>query len=850
MRCYHRPLLGLWLGLLVLVTAWPAAAHANANANTPQRVVLQLKWVHAFQFAGYYAAVEQGYYRAAGLEVELREGQPGVNVVEQVVTGQADFGVGTSGLLLARSAGQPVVAMAAIFQHSPQILIVRGNAPGQSVHNLAGKRVMLESQSEELQAYLQQSGLKPSDYTIVPHSFQEQDLISGKVDAMSAYLSNEVFLLQQTQLAHQIYTPRSAGIDFYGDNLFTSERLLRERPEEAAAFLAASLKGWRYAVEHPDAVIAWILKTYPGRYTPEFLAFEAEQSRALIRADLVELGYMHPGRWRHIADTYASMGFLPTNGVPTGFLYRPSSGNVLHLSYQWIAGIALVMVISSLLILYIWRTNRRLYRVLQESQRQAQREQFRSQVLEMLAHDAPLADILLAIVQGMEAERPTMLCSILLMTPDGMHLSNGASPSLPDFYLAAIEGLAIGPMVGSCGTAAWTGQRVVVEDIQSHPYWTAYRALAERAGLRACWSQPICAAHGQVLGTFGMYFDTVQAPFPQDIAQIEAAAHLAAIAIERARSQEALRISEERHRLLADHASDVIWTMNLEGRFTYVSPSVEKLRGYTVAEIMKQGIDEALTPESAAIVTASLQTAIEAVMQGQPFPETRQELEQPCKDGSTVWTEVTTSGIYGGSGSFVGILGVTRNISERKCTEQRIAHMARHDPLTDLPNRMLLEDRLRLALLASRRHHHPLAVMFVDMNKFKPVNDRYGHAVGDLLLCAVAQRMLAIVRASDTVARIGGDEFVILLPAVQSATAALQVAEKIRAAVSEPFDLEGPVVEVSASVGVAIYPEHGCSDVELLRNADTAMYQAKNSKVDHPVLFCPEDAAPPTSSID
>jgi diguanylate cyclase (GGDEF)-like protein/PAS domain S-box-containing protein len=813
---------------------WSAAGGVYAQ----ERVVLQLKWVHAFQFAGYYAALEQGYYREVGLDVALVEGQPGVNVVEQVVTGQADFGVGTSGLLLARAAGQPVVALAAIFQHSPQVLIARGNAPGQSVHDLAGKRVMLEQQSEELQAYLHQSGLAPSAYTQLPHSFQVQDLIDGKVDAISAYLSNEIFWLQQAHFSHQIYTPRSVGIDFYGDNLFTSERLLRERPERVAAFLTASLKGWRYALDHPQQVIAGMLKAYPDRNTPEFLAFEAEQTRALIRADLVELGYMHPGRWQHIADTYASMGFLPADISLKGFLYqRPAAGSALRLPYGVMAGVALFCVLGGLLTLYIWRTNRRLRRVLQKSQQQAQREQSRSQVLEMLAHDAPLTDILQAIVRGVETERPAMLCSILLLTPDGAHLSNGASPSLPDFYLAAIEGLAIGPMVGSCGTAAWTAQRVVVEDIQSHPYWTPYRELAARAGLKACWSQPICAANGQVLGTFGMYFAKAQAPIAQDITLIEAVAHLAAIAIERARSQEALRVSEERHRLLADHASDIIWTMNLEGRFTYISPSVEKLRGYSVAEVMRQGIDEALTPESAVAAKAALHAAIEAVMQGQSFPEVRQELEQPCKDGRTVWTEVTTSGIYSPSGEFIGILGVTRDISERKRTEQRIAYMARHDPLTDLPNRLLLEDRLRQALLASRRHHHQLALMFLDLDKFKPVNDQYGHAVGDLLLRAAAQRMLAQVRAADTVARIGGDEFVILLPVVQSAAAAVQVAEKIRAVLSQPFDLQSVVVQISASIGVAICPEHGSSDVELLRHADAAMYQAKQAQASGVALF-------------
>lgn len=135
---------------------------------------------------------------------------------------------------------------------------------------------------------------------------------------------------------------------------------------------------------------------------------------------------------------------------------------------------------------------------------------------------------------------------------------------------------------------------------------------------------------------------------------------------DRVQAQAALRESERRHRLLVDNAGDVIWTMDLTGRFTYVSPSVERLRGYTVEEVLQQSVDQALTPDSAAIAVASLAEAIQVIVAGQPFPPARHELEQPCRDGSTVWTEVTTSGIYDEAGQVVGVLGVTRDITERR----------------------------------------------------------------------------------------------------------------------------------------------------------------------------------------
>jgi diguanylate cyclase (GGDEF)-like protein len=157
----------------------------------------------------------------------------------------------------------------------------------------------------------------------------------------------------------------------------------------------------------------------------------------------------------------------------------------------------------------------------------------------------------------------------------------------------------------------------------------------------------------------------------------------------------------------------------------------------------------------------------------------------------------------------------------------RVQHLAHHDVLTDLPNRTLFADRLQQSLAKARRDKTQLAVMYLDLDNFKPVNDTLGHAVGDLLLKDAARRMRHGVRESDTVARAGGDEFVVLLPAVESAQDALAVAEKIRHVLSQPFELAGHIMSISASIGVAVYPEHGQGEEALLKNADAAMYLAK-----------------------
>ena len=249
----------------------------SGAAQALESVTLQLKWRHQFQFAGYYAAVEKGYYRDAGLDVTLVEATPATNVIQEVIAGRAQFGVGTSDLLLARNQA-PVVALAVIFQHSPLILLARTDRAG-NLHELAGKTLMIEAHSEELVAYLRNEGIPPERLSILPHSQNISDLIEGKVTAMSAYSTTEPYLLRRAGGGTIEFSPRAVGIDFYGDNLFTSKQELKQHPERVRAFRAASLRGWEYAMQHPDEIIALILSRYNTQgLDRDFLTFEASRT--------------------------------------------------------------------------------------------------------------------------------------------------------------------------------------------------------------------------------------------------------------------------------------------------------------------------------------------------------------------------------------------------------------------------------------------------------------------------------------------------------------------------------------------------------------------------------------------
>lgn len=392
----------LFLSLTIL------AASSQANPVPSNKVTLQLKWKHQFQFAGYYAAIAQGYYREAGLEVELREAQPGHDPVEAVLLGEAEFGVGTSELVLLRARGKPVVVLAAIYQHSPLVLVTRRMPGINNLHDLVGKPIMIEPQSAELFAYFKAEGVDIRNLRIEHHTFKVEDIITGRVAAMSAYSTDEPFLIEKAGMESMTFTPRSGGIDFYGDNLFTTETELQKNPDRVKAFRAASLRGWDYAIRHPEEICELIHTKYSQYKSKEHLAFEAERTKQLMHTDLVEVGHMNPGRWKHITDTYAEFGMVPHNFDFTSMIYDPNPKQNLRWVY-WTLGGAVVIALTAVgWMLPLYRLNRQLRleiaerRKAEENLRQAKdsaeaADAAKSQYLAIMAHEVrtPLAGIVM-----------------------------------------------------------------------------------------------------------------------------------------------------------------------------------------------------------------------------------------------------------------------------------------------------------------------------------------------------------------------------------------------------------------------------------------------------------------------
>lgn len=301
---------------------------------------------------------------------------------------------------------------------------------------------------------------------------------------------------------------------------------------------------------------------------------------------------------------------------------------------------------------------------------------------------------------------------------------------------------------------------------------------------------------------------------------------------------QALHDSQALYRLLTEDAQDVLWRTDARLIVTYISPADERLRGFRADEVVGRHVFDMFNEEGVAVVKAMIARRAQEEASGTPVGFLNFQVQHRCKDGRLIWGEVLSKPDRNAQGEIIGYHGITREITERKQLEEQVRQLAFHDPLTHLANRRLMLEHLDQAMSASKRSHHHGALLFLDLDNFKPLNDQHGHGVGDLLLIEVAERLKTCVREADTVARFGGDEFVVLLCELgtqpDEATAqATAVAEKIRNRLAEPYVLQAtpsaPAIghQCTASIGVAVFHGRDESQGSVIDRADAAMYQAK-----------------------
>lgn len=305
---------------------------------------------------------------------------------------------------------------------------------------------------------------------------------------------------------------------------------------------------------------------------------------------------------------------------------------------------------------------------------------------------------------------------------------------------------------------------------------------------------------------------------------------------ERKRSEQALRQSEERFQYAVRGSGAGIWDWNVaEGRY-YMSPRLKQILGYADAELPneREALLQRIHPEDRPLVDEALEKHF---AEHTPYDI---EYRLQRKDGSHVWCRTVGQAVWDAAGKVTRFSGSTVDIDAQKRAEDKLAHLAHHDTLTGLPNRNLLRDRLPQVLSRARRARSNVGMMFIDLDRFKVVNDTLGHTVGDMLLVEVGHRLTHCTRGGDTVARLGGDEFAVLLPDLTDARTAGTVAQKILDTLAKPMQLDGHEVYVNASIGITLFPDDGEDEDVLIRNADMAMYSAKERGRANYVFFSAE----------
>ena len=618
-------------------------ALASASSWCADSVRLQLKWKHQFQFAGYYAALEKGYYAAAGLDVEILEASPETNPIEVVINGEAEFGVGTSELLISHWHQEPVVILGVVFQHSPLALLSPTGLAGalysgiESIDDLRNKPLMIEANSAELIAYLEKEGLSRDSLKITKHSFDTQDIIKGKVAAMSVYITDEVFEFERLGRPYKLFRPVEAGIDFYGDNLFTNASELKNYPKRVEAFRQASFKGWQYAMENIEEIVDLIYSRYSQRHSKAHLLFEAEKMKELLLVDLITPGYMTEQRWQQIADVYITQGSLPSDYSLDGLLYEAEEGFSATIVKRWGVGIFLFTVIILSFLAYVWRLNRRL------------------------------------------DKRTAWLRTVVDNTPSAM-------------------------------------------------------VIMDQHGKIIEWNY-------QAENVFGWKSDEV----------------------------------------IGQSVYDFVVPLADQNKFRKVINNLFKRGEVKVVEGWSR-------TNRSKLVLCEWHYAV--LQRGR-------------------------------------VVAMANDITERKALENRLKELAHSDSLTGIGNRTLFFQKLEEAIALAKRRKERVAVLFIDLDDFKIVNDQYGHEVGDVVLCEVVQRIKMAVREADVLARIGGDEFVLILHDCESNDHAQQVAEKVLFNLERPIQVAGLTVTVGGSIGISMYPDNGDKTTDILKSADRAMYEVK-----------------------
>jgi diguanylate cyclase (GGDEF)-like protein/PAS domain S-box-containing protein len=452
-------------------------------------------------------------------------------------------------------------------------------------------------------------------------------------------------------------------------------------------------------------------------------------------------------------------------------------------------------------------------------------------VLAQLASNATLSTVLRHLCLYVEQVYPNAMSALLLLDAGSQTLRVAAAPTLPAAYAATLENSPVGPEAGACGCAMYLGDTVFIDSIATDPRWQRERTAALAAGFASAWALPIRSSRGDKLGVLALFYRQPCMPVEEEQHFLDDVTHLAGVAIQKDNVERGLAESEERYRLAISNLHEGVVIISPDGVVQAANASAERILRVRPGQLVgRNRLDpiQRVVDEYGKEIGSTMMPSGQVLRTGEPIFGRVYGLL--LKTGELMWVRQNIIPIRRHAEPTPSSVMLSfADITDIKRAEQRLRHLAAHDALTGLTNRSFFIAHLESAIESARDESRELALFFLDLDRFKSVNDTAGHACGDTLLQSAAARLTDCIGPGDVIARLGGDEFVILIDQRVEGKRIALLAERLLQAMREPFDTVNGRYYLGVSIGVALYPHDGISGSDLLRSADAAMYRAKQN---------------------
>ncbi|MDD2265952.1 ABC transporter substrate-binding protein [Sulfuricurvum sp.] len=723
-----------------------------------EKVSVKLQWADQFQFAGYYVAKDKGFYKDAGLDVSIQKFDPKVLAIDEVMAGRSTYGIGRSSLLIDRMEGKDVVALAAIFQSSPFILLSKKSLDIKTPRDLIGKRVMMTRDFQDtisVRAMLNSQGIALNQLKFLDHSYNPMDIANGKTDVMACYISNEPYVLREKGIETNAINPEAYGFDFYSDILFTTGSEVHQHPKRVRAFVDATLKGWEYAFAHIPETAQLIKEHYDGQHkSKESLIYEGEVLKELAYRGNEPLGAMTLEKFRRISDIYKVMGLPQDEKRFEGFIYEDTTDQSIPLSVD-------------------------------------ERSFLHINTIRYTSTDTWPPFNFYSDHDDFNLQGIAVDFWKLIVKRTGMHTAYVSSPSW-NWMLDAIKTKSADVALGTSLSSDKEPYALFSKPYASFPnVIVTNKTIDFIPGLEALNGKRVAIGQGYGISAI------IAAHYPKiTIVDVE-------------NTREGLKLlSSGRVDAVIDILPVIAYLINADHYLDL------KISGTTQFNLDVRMMIRNDYPE--------LKSIIDKAIDGISIAERQKIFNRYI--AISYENRVDYSWVYriAALATIIILIFLYRQYEMGKYNK-RLLKIATTDPLTGLTNRIRLDEKLVECHQSYLRTQRTYAVMIIDLDNFKRVNDTYGHLVGDKTLVTFAQIIRNNVREMDLVGRWGGEEFMIICPET-NINGADRLATKIQELINS-YDFPH-IHTLTCSFGLSECHK-GDRVEDVVGRADDALYRAK-----------------------